>query len=143
MILAMGSMVDLQHGPDRQNAEKYHSLARAVLCEVPVMDDTSLDAVNALVSSPLISDLSGPKELIAPLQFFMVWYLTTFSDHKRALEHAWGVMARPSPSFLPACSPTAVSPPGLGDKAGVHGEPSCLETALNRPKSVPQITLRT
>ncbi|KIP08095.1 hypothetical protein PHLGIDRAFT_391785 [Phlebiopsis gigantea 11061_1 CR5-6] len=44
MILAIGSMVDLQHGPDRQNAERYHYLARAVLCEVPVMDDTSFDA---------------------------------------------------------------------------------------------------
>jgi hypothetical protein len=51
MILAIGSMVDLQQGPDRYKAEKYHSLARAALCEVPVMDDTSLDAVNALVSS--------------------------------------------------------------------------------------------
>lgn len=50
MILAIGSVVDLQHGPDRARAERYHHLARAALCEVPVMDDTSFDAVNALVS---------------------------------------------------------------------------------------------
>lgn len=66
MILAIGSMVDLQHGPDRQNAERYHYLARAVLCEVPVMDDTSFDAVNALVSSPVISDVTGPTKLTVP-----------------------------------------------------------------------------
>lgn len=51
MVLAIGTMVDLRHGPDRNKAEMYHNLARAALCEVPLMDDTSLDAVNALVSS--------------------------------------------------------------------------------------------
>lgn len=75
MILAIGSMVDLQHGPDKQRAEKFHSLARAALCEVPVMDDTSLDAVNALVSSPVISDLSGPVVLTASCSFS--WYGTS------------------------------------------------------------------
>lgn len=59
MILAIGSVVDLQRGPDRGTAEKYHRLARAALCEVPVMDDTSFDAVNALVSSIHQSDPLG------------------------------------------------------------------------------------
>ncbi|GJE98290.1 fungal-specific transcription factor domain-containing protein [Phanerochaete sordida] len=72
MVLAIGTMVDLRHGPDRHKAEMYHNLARAALCEVPLMDDTSLDAVNAL--------------------FFMEWYLLTFSDNKKALEYAWGIM---------------------------------------------------
>ena len=143
MILAMGSMVDLQHGPDRQSADKFHYLARAVLCEVPVMDDTSLDAVNALVSSPLASDVSGPTQLTHPIQFFMVWYLTTFSDHKRALEHAWGVMARSPPSFSLSASPTHVSFAGPRDQACVYGESRTLATALSYPKPVPQIALRT
>ena len=52
MILAIGSVVDLTHGPARGRAEHFHHLARAALCEVPVMDDTSFDAVNALVSPP-------------------------------------------------------------------------------------------
>ncbi|THH01564.1 hypothetical protein EW026_g1152 [Hermanssonia centrifuga] len=72
MILAIGSVVDLQRGPDRGTAEKYHRLARAALCEVPVMDDTSFDAVNAL--------------------FFMEWYLLMFCEHKKAVEYAWGIM---------------------------------------------------
>lgn len=49
MILAIGSVVD-PRVLDKQVAEKYHHLARAALCEVPIMDDTSIDAVNALVS---------------------------------------------------------------------------------------------
>ena len=45
---------------EKEKAEKYYYLARAALCEVPVMDDTSFDAVNALVSrSPLDSDVFG------------------------------------------------------------------------------------
>ncbi len=59
MILAIGSVVDVR-GSDKELAEKYHHLARAALCEVPIMDDTSTDAVNALVSQsitcPMFSD---------------------------------------------------------------------------------------
>lgn len=49
MILAIGCKVDPNPRNGRQDAERYHHLARVALCEVPVMDDTSFDAVNALV----------------------------------------------------------------------------------------------
>lgn len=60
MILAIGAMVDTQRGPDRALAEQYHSLSRIAMCEVPVMDDTSLDAVNALVSHRFEICISDP-----------------------------------------------------------------------------------
>ncbi|KAH8104572.1 fungal-specific transcription factor domain-containing protein [Cristinia sonorae] len=72
MILAIGCKVDPKPRHGRQDAERYHHLARVALCEVPVMDDTSFDAVYAL--------------------FFMEWYLLVFSDEKKALEYAWGIM---------------------------------------------------
>ena len=96
MVLAIGTMVDLRQGPDRIKAERYHSLARAALCEVPLMDDTSLDAVNALVSSSFGMPTSPARvrahKLTCFAQFFMEWYLLTFSDNKKALEYAWGIM---------------------------------------------------
>lgn len=49
MILAIGSKVDANPRNGRADAERYHHLARVALCEVPVMDDTSIDAVTALV----------------------------------------------------------------------------------------------
>lgn len=49
MILATGCRVDSKQG-SAQEAEKYYGLARVALCEVSVMDDTSFDAVNAMVS---------------------------------------------------------------------------------------------
>ncbi|KAH9950592.1 hypothetical protein B0H21DRAFT_866625 [Amylocystis lapponica] len=72
MILAIGSIVDLDDEQNRQESEKYHHLARAALCEVPVIDDPSFDTINSL--------------------FYMIWYLLMFSHHKKAVEHAWGVM---------------------------------------------------
>ena len=49
MVLAIGSRLDLKQSQQDRHAERYHHLARAALCEVPVMDDTSIDAVHALV----------------------------------------------------------------------------------------------
>lgn len=49
MVLAIGSRMDTKQNHQELHAEKYHHLARAALCEVPVMDDTSIDAVHALV----------------------------------------------------------------------------------------------
>ncbi|TCD70534.1 hypothetical protein EIP91_002880 [Steccherinum ochraceum] len=73
MILAIGCKVDVNaHNSGEADAERYHHLARVALCEVPVMDDTSFDAVLAL--------------------FFMEWYLLMFSDEKKAVEYAWGIM---------------------------------------------------
>ncbi|KAL6303466.1 hypothetical protein BKA93DRAFT_734813 [Sparassis latifolia] len=74
MILAIGTMVDLKEDQDRarHDAERYHQLARAAMCETMVIDDPSFDAINSL--------------------FFMVWYLLMFSYHKKSIEHAWGIM---------------------------------------------------
>ncbi|KZT12061.1 uncharacterized protein LAESUDRAFT_720038 [Laetiporus sulphureus 93-53] len=72
IVLAIGTAVDLQPSHDRHAAEKYHHLARAALCETAVVDDPSFDTINTL--------------------FYMVWYLLMFSNHKRAAEHAWGIM---------------------------------------------------
>ncbi|KAI0699104.1 fungal-specific transcription factor domain-containing protein [Cytidiella melzeri] len=76
MILAIGSCVDLdgahREHDSKQLAEHYYYLARVALCEIPLMDDTSFDAVQAL--------------------FLMEWYLLSFSDDKKALENAWGIL---------------------------------------------------
>ncbi len=57
MVLAMGSRLDLKQSQHERQAEKYHQLARAALWEVPVMDDTSIDAVHALVSIGLSNSI--------------------------------------------------------------------------------------
>jgi len=73
MILAVGCHVDLsQRGPESPDAEKYHHLARAALCEIPVMEETNVETVTAL--------------------FYEIWYLLVFSDDKKAAGYAWGLM---------------------------------------------------
>ncbi|TFK23392.1 hypothetical protein FA15DRAFT_670505 [Coprinopsis marcescibilis] len=85
MILAVGCHVDIDerrvtsyHGSTPQaelenpRAEHYHQLARASLCEIPIMDDTNVDVVLAL--------------------FWEIWYLLVFSDRKKAAGYAWGIM---------------------------------------------------
>ena len=51
MICAVGCLVDLNQPSDSPDAEKYHHLARAALCEIPVMEDANVDAIVALVCS--------------------------------------------------------------------------------------------
>ncbi|EPT05247.1 hypothetical protein FOMPIDRAFT_1155952 [Fomitopsis schrenkii] len=72
MILAMGTVVDLEHTHSSQDAERYHQLARAALCETSVLHDPSIDTISAL--------------------FYMVWYMLMFTNMKGAPEHAWGIM---------------------------------------------------
>lgn len=52
MILALGTAVDQRrnHRTWFPDAERYHHLARASLCETAVIDDPSLDGVLAMVS---------------------------------------------------------------------------------------------
>jgi hypothetical protein len=54
MILAVGCLVDLNRPADCPEAEKYHHLARASLCEDSVMEDTNVDAIIVLVSKDLV-----------------------------------------------------------------------------------------
>ncbi|KII86663.1 hypothetical protein PLICRDRAFT_163895 [Plicaturopsis crispa FD-325 SS-3] len=72
MILAIGSLVDLKQPPDSPDGERYHHLARACVCETPVMEDTNVDTVIVL--------------------FYMTWYLVVFSDKKKGIAHAWGML---------------------------------------------------
>ncbi|KAG6889881.1 hypothetical protein C0995_013855 [Termitomyces sp. Mi166 len=73
MILAVGCLVDLTHRPpDSPDAERYHQLARAALCEIPVMEETNVETITAL--------------------FYEIWYLLVFSDKKKAAGYAWGLM---------------------------------------------------
>ncbi|KAF9267290.1 hypothetical protein L218DRAFT_955169 [Marasmius fiardii PR-910] len=73
MILAIGCKVDIRgHRTDSPDAEHYHTLARAALSEVSVLDDTTVETITAL--------------------FYEIWYLLVFSDNKRGGGHAWGLM---------------------------------------------------
>ncbi|EMD39931.1 hypothetical protein CERSUDRAFT_112176 [Gelatoporia subvermispora B] len=72
MLLAIGSSVDLMQDNHQHQSEKYHQLARVALCETPIIDEPSFDGIHSV--------------------FHMVWHLLMFSDNKKALEHAWGIM---------------------------------------------------
>lgn len=50
IMLAMGTLVDLNQPNDSPQAEVYHHLARASLCEMNLMDEPSLDLLQTLVS---------------------------------------------------------------------------------------------
>ncbi|KAI6041369.1 fungal-specific transcription factor domain-containing protein [Pisolithus marmoratus] len=72
IMMAMGTLVDLNQQNDSPRAELYHRLARASLCETNLMDEPSLDLVQTL--------------------FYMIWYLLIFSDKSQAVAHAWSIM---------------------------------------------------
>lgn len=72
MILAVGTLVDLAQPAESPDSERYYHLARASLCEIPVMEETTVAAIVTL--------------------FYMTWYLLVFSDQKKAADHAWGLM---------------------------------------------------
>ena len=70
MVLAMGTAVDLEQPHRPQDAERYHQLARAALCETSVLHDPSIDTINALVS--LGRNPDGLSTDIRP--FSSTWY---------------------------------------------------------------------
>jgi hypothetical protein len=73
MILGMGCLVDIdRRSPDSPDAEFYHTLGRACLCETSVMEDPDVETITAL--------------------FYEIWYLLVFSDRKKAAGYAWGLM---------------------------------------------------
>ncbi|KAF8630972.1 hypothetical protein AX17_005328 [Amanita inopinata Kibby_2008] len=72
MILAVGCQVDTNRPPDSPDAERYHQCARVSLCEIPVMEETTVETILAL--------------------FYEIWYLLVFSDKKKAAGYAWGLM---------------------------------------------------
>ncbi|KAL0069882.1 hypothetical protein AAF712_003152 [Marasmius tenuissimus] len=73
MILAIGCKVDVaKRSADSPDAEHYHTLARAAISEVSVLEDTTVETITAL--------------------FYEIWYLLVFSDNKTGGGHAWGLM---------------------------------------------------
>lgn len=90
MHLSIGSLVDLTKPLGSLNGEAYHHLARAAVCEIPLMEEPDFDVLHALVSV-IVPD---PRELakLICLQFFMIWYHLIFSDNKKAVGYAWNLM---------------------------------------------------
>ncbi|KAI8969635.1 hypothetical protein BD414DRAFT_258411 [Trametes punicea] len=75
IVLAMGVCVDQRrsHRSWIRDAERYHRLSRAALCENSVLDEPSIDAINAL--------------------FYMSRYLVLFSVEKKdAIEYGWAIL---------------------------------------------------
>ncbi|KAG6844716.1 hypothetical protein H0H87_004439 [Tephrocybe sp. NHM501043] len=50
MILSIGSLVDLSRPLGSLYGEAYHHLARAAVCEIPLMEEPNFDVLHALVS---------------------------------------------------------------------------------------------
>ncbi|KAF8630842.1 hypothetical protein AX17_005201 [Amanita inopinata Kibby_2008] len=72
MVLSIGSLVDLNKPLGNLYGEAYHHLARASVCEIPLMEEPDFDVLHAL--------------------FFMIWYHLIFSDNKKAVGYAWNLM---------------------------------------------------
>lgn len=51
MVLSIGSLVDLQKPLGSLHGEAYHHLARAAVCEIPLMEEPDFDVLHALVRS--------------------------------------------------------------------------------------------
>jgi hypothetical protein len=49
MVMAVGSQVDVSQPIDTPRAEVYHNLARAAICQVPIMEHPDLDLMHTLV----------------------------------------------------------------------------------------------
>jgi hypothetical protein len=49
MILSIGSLVDLNRPLGSVHGEAYHHLARASVCEIPLMEEPDFDVLHALV----------------------------------------------------------------------------------------------
>ncbi|TFK69541.1 hypothetical protein BDN72DRAFT_767830 [Pluteus cervinus] len=72
MVLSIGSLVDLNRPLGYVHGEAYHHLARAAVCEIPLMEEPDFDVLHAL--------------------FFMCWYHLIFSDNKKAIGYAWNLV---------------------------------------------------
>jgi len=58
MVLSIGSLVDLKKPLGSLHGEAYHHLARASVCEIPLMEEPDFDVLHALVR-PLKTFLSN------------------------------------------------------------------------------------
>ncbi|KAF7299600.1 4Fe-4S ferredoxin-type domain-containing protein [Mycena chlorophos] len=72
MVLSIGSLVDLSRPLGSLHGEAYHHLARAAVCEIPLMEEPDFDELHALS--------------------IMIWYHLVFSDNRKAVGYAWNLM---------------------------------------------------
>lgn len=75
MVLAIGSLVDLNRPLGSLHGEAYHHLARAAVCEIPLMEEPDFDVLHALVYTGcqsnrylvwLTSDFTVLHDLVLP-----------------------------------------------------------------------------
>ena len=88
MVLSIGSLVDLNKPLGNLHGEAYHHLARAAVCEIPLMEEPDFDVLHTLVGKPICVEY----DLMRKIQFFMIWYHLIFSDNKKAVGYAWNLM---------------------------------------------------
>lgn len=65
MHLSIGSLVDLSRPLGSLYGEAYHHLARAAVCEIPLMEEPDFDVLHALVSL-----FFSVKEEVMKVNFF-------------------------------------------------------------------------
>jgi hypothetical protein len=72
MLIAIGSLLDLNRPLNSTDSEKYHTLARAALCEISVLEDTTVETITAL--------------------YYELWFLLMFSEKRKSTSQAWAIM---------------------------------------------------
>jgi len=90
MVLSVGSIVDLNRPLGSLHGEAYHHLARAAVCEIPLMEEPDFDVLHALVKSLRLYLSTSHSD--ATTQFIMLWYHLSFSDNNKAIGYAWNLM---------------------------------------------------
>ena len=63
MHLSIGSHVNLNRPLGSLHGEAYHHLARAAVCEIPLMEEPDFDVLHALVSGSPILEKIGDTEV--------------------------------------------------------------------------------
>lgn len=95
MVLAIGSLMNIDLPAYNIEAEKYHQLARAALFHTSIFDSPTLIAVQALVGHPSSSPprkINSCVSLCAVLQYLMTYYLFLADRHGTASGARWAIM---------------------------------------------------
>jgi len=71
MVLSIGSLVDLKKPLGSLHGEAYHHLARASVCEIPLMEEPDFDVLHALVR---------PLETFCPMGSAMIAVIPVLHD---------------------------------------------------------------
>jgi hypothetical protein len=64
MVLSIGSLVDLHQPLGSLHGEAYHHLARAAVCEIPLMEEPDFDVLHALVRHLLSKQICSDRCLV-------------------------------------------------------------------------------